>query len=96
MKVVVGDSPRFPTHTGVEYHSGTFYFLGLDLQTLYPMDAPFNYAALVITRINSIIDEKTFCCDLGHKAIAAENPLAKGTFFKCSKKLFQKRKVKNI
>jgi len=34
----------------------------------------------VLTRINSIIDEKTFCCDLGHKAIAAENPLPRVHF----------------
>ena len=82
MKVVVGGSPSFPTHidrTGVEYSPGTFIFWDWTYKHIVP-DEPFDYAALVITRINSIIDEKTFCCDLGHKAVAAENPLPRVHF----------------
>lgn len=82
MKLVVGGSPSFPTHTdrkGVEYSPGTFIFWDWTYKHIVP-DEPFDYAALVITRINSIIDEKTFCCDLGHKAVAAENPLPRVHF----------------
>ena len=82
MKVVVGGSPSFPTHidrTGVEYSPGTFIFWDWTYKHIVP-DEPFDYAALVITRINSIIDQKTFCCDLGHKAVAAENPLPRVHF----------------
>jgi D-serine deaminase-like pyridoxal phosphate-dependent protein len=82
MKVVVGGSPSFPTHTdrkGVEYSPGTFIFWDWTYKHIVP-DEPFDYAALVITRINSIIDENTFCCDLGHKAVAAENPLPRVHF----------------
>lgn len=82
MKVVVGGSPSFPTHTerkGVEYSPGTFIFWDWTYKHIVP-DEPFDYAALVLTRINSIIDEKTFCCDLGHKAVAAENPLPRVHF----------------
>jgi D-serine deaminase-like pyridoxal phosphate-dependent protein len=78
----VGGSPSFPTHTdrkGVEYSPGTFIFWDWTYKHIVP-DEPFDYAALVITRINSIIDEKTFCCDLGHKAVAAENPLPRVHF----------------
>jgi D-serine deaminase-like pyridoxal phosphate-dependent protein len=82
MKVVVGGSPSFPTHTDrkdVEFSPGTFIFWDWTYKHIVP-DEPFDYAALVITRINSIIDEKTFCCDLGHKAVAAENPLPRVHF----------------
>lgn len=82
MKIVVGGSPSFPTHThrkGVEYSPGTFIFWDWGYKHIVP-DEPFEYAALLMTRINSIIDEKTFCCDLGHKAVAAENPLPRVHF----------------
>jgi D-serine deaminase-like pyridoxal phosphate-dependent protein len=44
-------------------------------------DEPFEYAALVITRVISIIDEHTICADLGHKSVAAENVLDKRIHF---------------
>ena len=40
-----------------------------------------NYAALVITRIISVVDEHTICIDLGHKSVAAENVLEKRVHF---------------
>jgi D-serine deaminase-like pyridoxal phosphate-dependent protein len=76
MQVVVGGSPSFPTHTkrkGVQYSPGTFVFWDWGYKQQLP-DEPFEYAALVITRIISILDEKTICVDLGHKAVASENP----------------------
>lgn len=76
LQVVVGGSPSFPTHTkrkDVQYSPGTFVFWDWGYKEQLP-DEPFDYAALVITRIISILDEQTICVDLGHKAVAAENP----------------------
>ena len=81
-QVVVGGSPSFPTHTkrkGVQYSPGTFVFWDWGYKHIVP-DEPFEYAALVITRIISIIDEQTVCVDLGHKSVAAENPLPRVYF----------------
>jgi D-threonine aldolase len=82
MKMVAGGSPSFPTHThrkGVEFSPGTFVFWDWGYKHIVP-DEPFEYAALVATRIVSIIDEKTICTDLGHKSVAAENPLPRVHF----------------
>jgi D-serine deaminase-like pyridoxal phosphate-dependent protein len=81
-QVVVGGSPSFPTHTkrkNVQYSPGTFVFWDWGYKHIVP-DEPFEYAALVITRIISIIDEQTICVDLGHKSVAAENPLPRVHF----------------
>ncbi|NJO25916.1 MAG: D-TA family PLP-dependent enzyme, partial [Bacteroidia bacterium] len=43
-------------------------------------DEPFEYAALVITRVVSVVDDKTITTDLGHKSVAAENPLPRVHF----------------
>ena len=47
----------------------------IDLHKQIFPDALFKYAALVITRVISIVDENTITTDLGHKSVAAENPL---------------------
>jgi D-serine deaminase-like pyridoxal phosphate-dependent protein len=81
-QVVVGGSPSFPTHTkrkNVQYSPGTFVFWDWGYKHQVP-DEPFEYAALVLTRIISIMDEKTICIDLGHKSVAAENPLPRVHF----------------
>ncbi|MBI2428516.1 MAG: D-TA family PLP-dependent enzyme [Ignavibacteriales bacterium] len=82
MKIVAGGSPTFMIHaqrTGVECSPGTFVFWDWSYKHTYP-DDPFNYAALVATRIISVIDETRFCIDLGHKSVAAENPLPRVHF----------------
>lgn len=83
MDVVIGGTPSFPTHTKrkdhVQYSPGTFVFWDWTYKTIVP-DEPFEFAALVITRVISVIDEETLCLDLGHKAIAAENPLPRVYF----------------
>lgn len=82
LQIVIGGSPSFPTHTkrkGVQYSPGTFVFWDWGYKHLVP-DEPFEYAALVITRIISVIDEQTVCTDLGHKSVAAENPLPRVHF----------------
>ncbi len=40
----------------------------------------FDYAALVITRVISVIDAQTICVDLGHKSVAAESPFPRVYF----------------
>ena len=82
LQIVVGGSPSFPTHIkrrGVQFSPGTFVFWDWGSKHIVP-DEPFDYAALVITRIVSIIDDKTVCTDLGHKSVAAENPLPRVHF----------------
>jgi D-serine deaminase-like pyridoxal phosphate-dependent protein len=82
LQVVAGGSPSFPTHIkrkNVQLSPGTFVFWDWTYKHQVP-DEPFEYAALVITRVISVIDEKTICVDLGHKAVAAENPLPRVHF----------------
>ncbi|MFY7840088.1 MAG: D-TA family PLP-dependent enzyme, partial [Lacibacter sp.] len=73
--IVAGGSPSFPTHVkrNVECSPGTFVYWDWGYKHQVP-DEPFDYAALVLTRVISIVDEQTITTDLGHKSIAAENP----------------------
>ncbi|MEO8711758.1 MAG: D-TA family PLP-dependent enzyme [Parafilimonas sp.] len=83
MKIVAGGSPTFPVHAerrNIECSPGTFVFWDYGYKTQLP-DVPFEYAALVITRIISIVDEHTICTDLGHKSVAAENVIEKRVYF---------------
>lgn len=82
LQIVAGGSPSFPTHLkrkGVQFSPGTFVFWDWGYKHQVP-DEPFDYAALVITRVISVIDEQTICTDLGHKSVAAENPLPRVHF----------------
>lgn len=83
LNIVAGGSPTFPVHAqrkDVECSPGTFVFWDYGYKTQFP-DEPFDYAALVITRIISIIDAHTICTDLGHKSVAAENAVEKRVHF---------------
>ncbi|MFT3748396.1 MAG: D-TA family PLP-dependent enzyme [Agriterribacter sp.] len=80
--IVAGGTPTFPVHAvrkNVECSPGTFVFTDWGYKHGLP-DEPFEYAALVITRIISIVDSQTICTDLGHKSVAAENPLPRVHF----------------
>jgi len=80
--IVAGGSPTFPIYAGnrnVECSPGTFIFWDWGYKHTMP-DEPFDYAALVVTRVISIIDETTITTDLGHKSVAAENPLPRVHF----------------
>jgi D-serine deaminase-like pyridoxal phosphate-dependent protein len=75
-RVVAGGTPTFPVHaqrSGVELSPGTciFWDAGYGSQLL---DLPFRPAALVLTRVVSRPGGQRLCLDLGHKAIASENP----------------------
>jgi D-serine deaminase-like pyridoxal phosphate-dependent protein len=83
LNIVAGGSPTFPVHAqrkNIECSPGTFVFWDYGYKTQFA-DEPFNYAALVITRITSIVDEHTICTDLGHKSVSAENPIEKRVHF---------------
>ncbi len=82
LKIVAGGSPTFPMHAArkdVECSPGTFVFWDWGYKHGMP-DEPFDYAALVITRVISIVDEHTITTDLGHKSVAAENPFPRVHF----------------
>lgn len=82
LKIVAGGSPTFPMYAernDVECSPGTFVFWDWGYKHTMP-DEPFEYAALVITRIISIVDEHTITTDLGHKSVAAENPFPRVHF----------------
>ncbi|MGN6616517.1 MAG: D-TA family PLP-dependent enzyme, partial [Ilyomonas sp.] len=64
----------------VECSPGTFVFWVWGYKYAMP-DEPFEYAALVMTRVISVIDETTICTDLGHKSVAAENALTSRVHF---------------
>lgn len=83
LNIVAGGSPTFPVHaqrSNVECSPGTFVFWDFGYKTILP-DEPFEYAALVITRVISVIDKNTICVDLGHKSVAAENAIEKRVHF---------------
>jgi D-serine deaminase-like pyridoxal phosphate-dependent protein len=81
MIIVAGGSPTFPTHLkrNIECSPGTFVFWDWGYKHQVP-DEPFEYAALVLTRVISIVDEQTITTDLGHKSVAAENPFPRVHF----------------
>ena len=82
LQTVVGGTPAFPNHvhrTNCECSPGTFVFWDWGHGDTF-LDLPFKYAALVLCRVVSIIDNQHICVDLGHKAVAAENPLPRVYF----------------
>ena len=79
---VVGGSPTFPVHAhkaNCECSPGTFVLWDWGYKQSFP-DLPFEYAALVICRVISIIDNRHLCVDLGYKSIAAESPMPRVQF----------------
>jgi D-serine deaminase-like pyridoxal phosphate-dependent protein len=80
--LVAGGTPTFPVHArrpGVVCSPGTFIFWDWTYHTALP-EQPFQFAALVVTRVISKLDAETLCLDLGHKSIAAENPFPRVIF----------------
>ena len=74
--IVAGGKPTFPVHSktkDIQCSPGTFVFWDWGYAKNLPEQA-FEWAALVISRVISVIDEQHICLDLGHKSVAAENP----------------------
>ena len=75
-RVVAGGTPTFPIHARrleVECSPGTCIFWDCGYGAKFS-DMDFLPAALVLTRVVSKPGPNALCLDLGHKAIAAENP----------------------
>jgi D-threonine aldolase len=83
MKLVVGGSPTFAIQAALkkdaEVSPGTFIFWDYGYQNMMP-DFGFLWAGVVATRVISIINKTKLCLDLGHKSVAAENPLPRIKF----------------
>ncbi|MBI2949731.1 MAG: D-TA family PLP-dependent enzyme [Verrucomicrobia bacterium] len=82
-RVVAGGTPTFPIHArrpDVECSPGTCIFWDMSYLNKLP-DLDFLPAALVLTRVISKPGTNRLCLDLGHKAIASENPHPRVQFF---------------
>ena len=64
----------------MECSPGTFVYWDRSYEQTFP-DLPFIPAVLVVSRVVSVLNETTLCLDLGHKSIAAENPLTRRIYF---------------
>lgn len=74
--IVAGGTPTFPFHArrqGVECSPGTCVFWDAGYSSKLK-DLDYLHAAMVLTRVTSKPTSKRLCLDLGHKAIASENP----------------------
>jgi D-serine deaminase-like pyridoxal phosphate-dependent protein len=83
LQIVAGGTPTYSIHKlrkDVECSPGTFIYWDKGYETILP-EQHYLHAALVISRVISKPTEGVICIDLGHKAIAAENPLNNRVFF---------------
>lgn len=82
LPLVMGGTPSFSMHARqptATLSPGTFVFWDAGYAQALP-DLPFEIAAVLLVRVISVIDEQTLCLDLGHKSVAAENPLPRVLF----------------
>jgi D-serine deaminase-like pyridoxal phosphate-dependent protein len=81
--IIAGGTPTFPIHarnSEIECSPGTFVFWDKGYGQILS-EQPFEFAALVMTRIISKPNDETVCTDLGHKSIASENALGNRVYF---------------
>lgn len=74
--IVAGGTPTFPIHArraDVECSPGTCVLWDFGYEKMLP-DLVFLPAAILATRVISKPGDNRLCLDLGHKAVAAENP----------------------
>lgn len=74
LDLIMGGSPSFSIHKDhpdIESSPGTWIFWDARYSSDYP-EQPFAKAAILATRVISIIDDHTYCLDLGHKSVASE------------------------
>lgn len=75
-RVIAGGTPTFPFHAQrgeAECSPGTCLLMDASYAALMPASG-FEVAAVVLTRVVSKPNGNRLCLDLGHKAIASENP----------------------
>ncbi|WP_154856785.1 D-TA family PLP-dependent enzyme [Cyclobacterium xiamenense] len=83
LEIIAGGTTTFPIHAArqnVICAPGTFIYWDEGYGTGLP-EQEFLHAALVISRVISLPAENLVCVDLGHKAIASENPIDKRVRF---------------
>ncbi len=83
LSVIAGGSPTFglwAQNSTWECSPGTTLLWDAGYAQSFP-DLPFEIAAVLLTRVISKPGGKRLCLDLGHKAVAAENPLECRVFF---------------
>ncbi len=81
--IVVGGTTTFSIHAkrkNVVCSPGTFIYWDNGYHDTFK-EQPFEFAAVVVTRVISKPSDDLICIDLGHKSIASENPLDKRVFF---------------
>lgn len=81
--IIAGGTPTFPIHAkrkDIECSPGTFIYWDTGYGNILK-EQPYLYAALILTRIISKPSPGILCLDLGHKAIASENPLTNRVTF---------------
>lgn len=82
LTLIIGGTPTFSIHArreNCECSPGTFVFWDRGYGKMIG-ELPFRYAALLLTRVISVVDEQHVCVDLGYKAVAAESPLPRVHF----------------
>ncbi|MCY4779166.1 D-TA family PLP-dependent enzyme [Sphingobacterium sp. UT-1RO-CII-1] len=82
LKMVLGGSPSFSFHRhrpDVVCSPGTFVFWDWGYRERIA-EQPFEYAAVLMTRVISIISDTRICVDLGYKAVASDPPLPRVFF----------------
>jgi D-serine deaminase-like pyridoxal phosphate-dependent protein len=75
--MIAGGTPTFPFHAAFpdrDCSPGTTVFWDWGYGEKFA-DMPFQIAAALLTRVVSKPSQNRLCLDLGHKAVAAENPL---------------------
>ncbi len=83
VKIIAGGTPTFTAHA---LHKEEFCSPGTCLLWDYGYDTllqeqPFEFAAVLLTRVISKPAPGLITTDLGHKSVAAENPISKRIFF---------------
>lgn len=76
-EIVMGGSPSYSVHCkrpNITCSPGTFIYWDAGYAAICP-EQPFEPAAFLLTRVISKPAPAVLCLDLGHKAVAAENPL---------------------
>ena len=82
-KIIAGGTPTFTVHAlnKEEYCSpGTCLLWDYGYDSIL-QEQPFEFAAVLLTRVISKPAPGLITTDLGHKSVAAENPISKRTFF---------------
>jgi D-serine deaminase-like pyridoxal phosphate-dependent protein len=77
LELVVSGTPSFLVHHKNPLFTcspGTFVFFDAGYAALFPENA-FEFGVEIIARIISKPTDTTICLDLGHKSVAAENPI---------------------